>query len=145
MDVDHRSPLSESNVVYLATCLGKEEPTGHRCDRKCHVEHVWANLYRCKLSNVTHVCDKNCNQRILYDNHTSVCRVSRHFFPLSAAEQEAVRGVRRKRESESIESCSYKRRQELFRTSPSAFESSFKMVVPVTVRFNSVETFMDTS
>ncbi|KAG6550086.1 hypothetical protein Mapa_008042 [Marchantia paleacea] len=145
MDVDYRSPLLENNVVYLGTYLGKGEPTGHRCDRKCHVEHVWANLYRCKLSNVTHVCDKNCNQRILYDNHTSVCRVSRQFFPLTTAEQEAVRGVRRKRETESCESCSYKRRQEFFRPSPSAFESSFKMVVPATGRFSSVESFMDTN
>ncbi|KAL2610046.1 hypothetical protein R1flu_028619 [Riccia fluitans] len=59
-------------------------------------------------------------------------KVSRHFFPLSAAEQEAVRGVRRKRESDSYESCSFKRRQELFRPSFSGSESSFKMVVPAT-------------
>ncbi|KAL3678440.1 hypothetical protein R1sor_021396 [Riccia sorocarpa] len=76
---------------------------------------------------------------------SDVGKVSRQFFPLSAAEQEAVRGVRRKRESSCHESCSFKRRQELLRPSLSGFESPFKMVVPATGRCNSMESFMDTS
>lgn len=143
MDVDERSPTTDVNVVYLASYLGLGEPAGHRCDRQCNVEHVWANLYRCKSSNVTHVCDKNCNQKVLYDNHTSVCRVSRQLCPLTSAEQEAVRGVRRKRETEcQTDRSGCKRRHEL-RPSASDFESSFKMVVPpVSARFPSVATFM---
>ncbi|CAM6128632.1 unnamed protein product [Calypogeia fissa] len=144
MELGFRSPTAETNVIYLTSCLGLGEPTGHRCDRLCNVEHVWANLYRCKSSNVTHVCDKNCNQKILYDNHTSVCRVSRRFCSLTSAEQEAVRGVRRKRDTEChTESCGYKRRHEL-RPSASDFESSFKMVVPpISGRFHPGASPMD--
>jgi uncharacterized protein (UPF0179 family) len=145
MEIDYRPSTVDANVVHLAGYLGMAEPVGHRCDRRCNVEHVWANLYRCKSSNVTHVRDKNCNQKILYDNHTSVCRVSRKFSPLTSAEQEAIRGVRRKRDqSDCVETCgSYKRRHEL-RPSASGFESSFKLVVPpVSGRFNSGASSMD--
>ncbi|GFQ08662.1 hypothetical protein PHJA_003010200 [Phtheirospermum japonicum] len=55
----------------------------HKCDWKCENEHVCGNMYRCRLTGLTHICDKNCNQRILYDNHSSLCRVSKQIFPLS--------------------------------------------------------------
>ncbi|RHN69764.1 hypothetical protein MtrunA17_Chr3g0128311 [Medicago truncatula] len=54
---------------------------------------VFGNMYRCKLTGLTHICDKNCNQRILYDNHSSLCRASGQIFPLTPTEEQAVRGV----------------------------------------------------
>ncbi|CAN0854084.1 hypothetical protein LINGRAHAP2_LOCUS5824 [Linum grandiflorum] len=125
------------NVIYLSTILGRDAPTSaHKCDWKCRNEHVCGNMYLCKLTGLTHICDKNCDQRILYDNHTSVCRASGKMFPLSLAEEQAVRGVRRKLDAEGTtsstcsssppESCGFKRRKESFHASP--FKRSFAAV-----------------
>ncbi|CAH8317383.1 unnamed protein product [Eruca vesicaria subsp. sativa] len=135
-EVFGKSPIvTSANVIYLSTILGHES-NGHKCDWKCENENVCGNMYRCKLTGLTHVCDYNCNQRILYDNHTSLCRASGKVFPLSHAEEQAVRGVRRKLDSnESIpssESCSFKRRRrdaQLHGSSP--FERSFTAVSPI--------------
>ncbi|XP_052116416.1 uncharacterized protein LOC127746602 [Arachis duranensis] len=89
-------------------------------------------MYRCKLTGLTHICDKNCNQRILYDNHSSLCRASGQIFPLTPAEEQAVRGVRRKLDADnsSSDGCGFKRRREAqFHTSP--FERSFSAVSPI--------------
>ncbi|WVY91809.1 hypothetical protein V8G54_037323 [Vigna mungo] len=96
-----------SNVIYLSSILGQDGPV------PCH-----RNMYRCKLTGLTHICDKNCNQRILYDNHSSLCLASGQIFPLTPAEEQAVRGVRRKR-----------RRDAQFHPSP--FERSFTAVGPI--------------
>ncbi|CAL5408055.1 unnamed protein product [Camellia sinensis] len=87
---------------------------------------------RWRLTGLTHICDKNCNQRILYDNHSSLCRVSRQVFPLTPAEQHAVRGVRRKIDDESSasDSCAFKRRRDA-QFHPSPFERSFSAVSPI--------------
>ncbi|KAG8092227.1 hypothetical protein GUJ93_ZPchr0012g20465 [Zizania palustris] len=102
----------------------------HKCDKSCQNEHVFGNMYRCKLTGVTHICDKNCNQRILYDNHSSLCRVSGQLFPLSPLEQQAVRGIRRKHEVDSNEGCSFKRRRGA-QLHPSPFERSYTAVSPI--------------
>ena len=39
------------------------------------------NCYLCATSGVAHVCDQNCNQRIFYDNHNDICRLSKRLFP----------------------------------------------------------------
>lgn len=128
------------NVIYLSSILGQDGPNSvHKCDWKCENEQVCGNMFRCKLTGLTHICDKNCNQRILYDNNTSLCRVSRQLFPLTAAEVQAVKGVRRKLEEESgsscsstPESCAFKRRRSgQFHSSP--FERSFSAVAPIPV------------
>ncbi|GMH18441.1 hypothetical protein Nepgr_020282 [Nepenthes gracilis] len=91
------SMLQSSNVIFLSSILGCEGPTpGHKCEWKCQNEHVCGNMYRCGLTGLTHICDKNCDQRILYDNHSSLCRVSGQIFRLTPAEEQAVKGVRRK-------------------------------------------------
>ncbi|GMP92770.1 hypothetical protein CsSME_00042857 [Camellia sinensis var. sinensis] len=84
------------------------------------------------LTGLTLICDKNCNQRILYDNHSSLCRISRQVFPLTQAEQHAVRGVRRKIDDESSasDSCAFKRRRDA-QFHPSPFERSFSAVSPI--------------
>uniref|UniRef100_A0A0D3AXU4 Uncharacterized protein n=1 Tax=Brassica oleracea var. oleracea TaxID=109376 RepID=A0A0D3AXU4_BRAOL len=131
MEVFGKSPMvSSANVIYLSAILGRDCDASHKCDWKCENENVFGNMYRCKLTGLTHVCDNNCNQRILYDNHTSLCRASGRVFPLSPAEEQAVRGVRRKLDnSESLpptEGCSFKRRRRdvsQFKASP--FERSF--------------------
>ncbi|KAG2301265.1 hypothetical protein Bca4012_059463 [Brassica carinata] len=128
---------SSANVIYLSAILGRNDcDESHKCDWKCENENVFGNMYRCKLTGLTHVCDNNCNQRILYDNHTSLCRASGRVFPLSPAEEQAVRGVRRKFDGESLpppsESCSFKRRRRdapQFKASP--FERSFTAVSPI--------------
>ncbi|TXG48476.1 hypothetical protein EZV62_024351 [Acer yangbiense] len=120
-----------SNVIYLSTILGRDGPIPvHKCDSKCENEHVCGNMYTCKLTGLTHICDKNCNQRILYDNHSSLCRVSGQIFPFTQAEEQAVRGVRRKLDAESSPSdfCTFKRRRDA-QYHPSPFERSFSAVL----------------
>lgn len=122
-----------TNVVYLSTILGHDGPIPvHKCDRKCDNEHVCGNMYICKLTGFTHICDKNCNQRILYDNHNSLCRVSGQIFPLTQAEEQAVRGVRRKLDADNSPSdaCAFKRRRDA-QCHPSPFERSFSAVSPI--------------
>ncbi|XP_025012070.1 uncharacterized protein LOC8287561 isoform X2 [Ricinus communis] len=101
-----------ANVIFLSTILGRDGPFSvHKCDWKCENVHVFGNMYCCKLTGLTHICDKNCNQRILYDNHSSLCRASGQISPLSPAEEQAVRGVRRKIDDDNLpaDNCSYKR------------------------------------
>ncbi|KAG2240233.1 hypothetical protein Bca52824_090994 [Brassica carinata] len=138
MEVVGKSPmLTSANVIYLSAILGRDtDGSSHKCDWKCENENVCGNMYRCKLTGLTHVCDYNCNQRILYDNHTSLCRASGRVFPLSPAEEQAVRGVRRKLDSSesvaSSESCSFKRRRRGdVQRHGSPFERSFAAVGPI--------------
>ena len=93
------SAMEDVNVVHLSSSLSSSstslgERSIHRCGFNCAIEHVWGNLYLCISSGTTHVCDKNCDQRIVYDNHSSICRASRQIFPLQ--QQQAVQGLRRK-------------------------------------------------
>ncbi|KAF5442623.1 hypothetical protein F2P56_035263 [Juglans regia] len=123
-----------TNVIFLSAILGQDGPIPvHKCDWKCENERVCGNMYRCKLTGLTHICDKNCNQRILYDNHSSLCRASGQIFPLTLAEEQAVRGVRRKLEADSsptADSCARKRRRDA-QLHPSPFERSFSTVSPI--------------
>ncbi|KAL1225623.1 hypothetical protein V5N11_008121 [Cardamine amara subsp. amara] len=136
MEVFGKSTMvSSANVIYLSAILGRDcdgPIQCHKCDWKCENENVCGNMYRCKLTGLTHVCDKNCNQRILYDNHSSMCRASGRIFPLSPVEEQAVKGVRRKLDAEShpSESCSFKRRRRDAQFA-SPFERSFSAVSPI--------------
>ncbi|KAM5557849.1 hypothetical protein ABKV19_024939 [Rosa sericea] len=129
MEVNGKSVVAApANVIFLSTILGRDgSGSVHKCDWKCQNEHVCGNMYRCKVTGLTHICDKNCNQRILYDNHSSLCRASGKVFPLTPVEEQAVRGVRRKLESEApaaADNCSFKRRRDA-QLHPSPFERSF--------------------
>uniref|UniRef100_A0A1D1ZF68 F-box protein SKIP31 n=1 Tax=Anthurium amnicola TaxID=1678845 RepID=A0A1D1ZF68_9ARAE len=132
MEVFGKSLVAEqTNVIYLSSILSQEGPVpSHKCDRRCQIEHLFGNMYHCKLTGITHICDKNCNQRILYDNHSSLCRVSGMVFPLSPVEQQAVRGLRRKLDGENSEGCAFKRRRDA-QLHPSPFERSFQAVFPI--------------
>lgn len=134
MEAHHAASMTgSSNVIFMSSILGQDGPNpGHKCDWKCQNEHICGNMYCCKLTGLTHICDKNCNQRILYDNHSSLCRVSGQVFPLTPMEQQAVRGVRRKLESEAVhgDTCSFKRRRDA-NLHPSPFERSFSAVSPI--------------
>ena len=124
---------SSTNVIFLSSIVGQDGPNpGHKCDWKCQNEHVCGNMYRCRLTGLTHICDQNCDQRILYGNHDSLCRVSGQVFPLSPTEQQAARGVRRKLEAEACpsETCSFKRRRDA-NLHPSPFERSFSAFSPI--------------
>ncbi|XP_062119924.1 uncharacterized protein LOC133834353 [Humulus lupulus] len=134
MDMCGKSMVAgHANVIFLSTILGRDGliPV-HKCDWKCENEHVCGNMYRCKLTGLTHICDKNCNQRILYDNHSSLCRASRQIFQLTAVEEQAVRGIRRKVDADNstTDSCSFKRRRDA-QFHPSPFERSFSAVSPI--------------
>lgn len=138
MEICGKAPVMNeepTTVVYLSSLLNKQEDViAHKCDRKCDIEHVWANIYRCKLTGSTHICDKNCNQKIVYDNYSCICRVSRQVFPLTAAEQQAVRGVvRRRAESDFTEGgrASKRRRDAFTHHHQSPFERSFCVVAPI--------------
>lgn len=132
MEVVGKSMLAEpTNVIFLSTILNRDGVIpSHKCDKRCQNEHVCANIYHCKLTGMTHICDKNCDQRILYDNHSSLCRVSRQVFPLTQVEEQAVRGIRRKLDGESHDSCAFKRRRDA-QLHPSPFEGSFGAVAPI--------------
>ncbi|XP_059069783.1 uncharacterized protein LOC131066462 [Cryptomeria japonica] len=131
-EVHAKSDMNEetTTVVYLSSLLNHEDDVlTHKCDKRCRIEHVWANIYRCKLTGSTHICDKNCNQRIVYDNYSCVCRVSGQVFPLTPAEQLAVRGiVRRRVEADPAEACAPKRRRRDGMINSSPFERSFSFV-----------------
>lgn len=124
-----KSMIAEaSNVIYLSSILNCEGPIpSHKCDFRCQNEHLFGNMYRCKLTGITHICDRNCNQKILYDNHSSLCRVSGQVLPLSPAEEHAVRGSRRKLEVETYDGCAFKRKRDA-QLHPSPFERSFSAV-----------------
>ncbi|KAK6927033.1 hypothetical protein RJ641_008752 [Dillenia turbinata] len=128
MEVFGKTMVSDpTNVIYLSSILGRDGSIpSHKCDWKCKNEHICGNMYLCKLTGLTHICDKNCNQRILYDNHSSLCRVSGHIFPLTPLEEQAVRGVRRKLDAENSQNdtCIPKRRRDV-QFHPSPFEKSF--------------------
>ncbi|XP_018483449.1 uncharacterized protein LOC108854401 [Raphanus sativus] len=141
MEVFGKSPVvTSANVIYLSAILGRgdsDDHQSHKCDWKCENENVCGNMYRCKLTGLTHVCDYNCDQRILYDNHTSLCRASGRVFPLSPVEEQAVRGVRRKLDSNETVTeagcCSFKRRRRGgdVQLQASPFERSFAAVSPI--------------
>ncbi|XP_074590602.1 uncharacterized protein LOC141846456 isoform X1 [Curcuma longa] len=132
MEVFGKSMIAESsNVIYLSSILYKEGPIpSHKCDNRCQNALVFGNVYQCKLTGLTHICDKNCNQRILYDNHNSLCRVSGQIFPLSPTEEQAVRGVRRKLEMTNADGCAFKRRRDA-QLHPSPFERTCSAVSPI--------------
>ncbi|XP_073316269.1 uncharacterized protein [Primulina huaijiensis] len=120
-----------TNVIYLLSILGQDGPNSvQNCDWKCENEHVCGNIYRCRITGLTHICGKNCNQRILYDNHSSLCRVSKQ--SLTPVEQQAVKGVKRNLDAENgpTESCTFKRRRDA-QCHPSPFERSFSAVSPI--------------
>ena len=54
------------------------------CPLQCEFKQVFGNLHYCVTSGQAHVCDNNCSQRIFYDNHTDICRLSRRLFPRGA-------------------------------------------------------------
>jgi len=144
MEMDLRSPGTDVNVVYLSSYLGKGEAFGHRCDSTCQVEHVWANLYCCRSTNVTHICDKNCNQRVMYDSFNSLCCVSGKLLPLTSGEQEAIEGVKRKRAAKGSESSLYKRRRESHCNPSSIYASQYQRTLPVSSPIGCSENYMDT-
>lgn len=131
MEINSKS--RSANVVFLSTILGGEwQFQVHKCDKNCESEQICGNMYHCKLTGLTHICDSNCNQRILYDKHNSLCRVSGKIFPFTDVEQQAVTGVRRKLlevdESSYSEDYSFKRRKvAILHTSP--FEKAICAVV----------------
>lgn len=134
MELNGKSMVSEAaNVIYLSTIVGGDgEVVGHKCDWKCENEHVCGNMYRCKLTGMTHICDKNCDQRIVYDNHSSLCRASGQIFPLTLTEEQAIRGIRRKLDADnsSVDDFGFKRRRDA-QFHPSPFERSFSAAVPI--------------
>lgn len=134
MELNGKSMVSEpANVIYLSTILGRDgQVVAHKCDWKCENEHVCGNMYRCKLTGITHICDKNCDQRILYDNHSSLCRASGQIFPLTLTEEQAIRGIRRKLDADnsSVDDFAFKRRRDA-QFHPSPFERSFSAAVPI--------------
>jgi len=42
---------------------------------------MFGNTYRCVSSNLVHVCDRNCDQRVPYDRYSTICVVSKRLGP----------------------------------------------------------------
>eukprot|EP00475_Leptophrys_vorax_P029114 TRINITY_DN42507_c0_g1_i1.p1 TRINITY_DN42507_c0_g1~~TRINITY_DN42507_c0_g1_i1.p1 ORF type:complete len:154 (+),score=7.52 TRINITY_DN42507_c0_g1_i1:152-613(+) len=125
-----------SNVIYLTPHSDSFEAPIHKCKHTCDIQHVWANLYRCRTSNTTHICDKNCNQKILYDNYSSICMVSRNVAPLTEDESNMVRTIKKRREVDSsMETCG-RRRKYLFRN------QGITMAVPAAAAVGLADSFM---
>ncbi|KAH7278018.1 hypothetical protein KP509_38G019900 [Ceratopteris richardii] len=107
----------DSSKVVNLSGLQRAEVAAHRCGLNCSIQHVCGNLYICKSTGMSHICDKNCDQRIVYDNHTSICRASRQVFPLQAQclDKPAIQGVRRKnQENEGYELDTLAKRNRCF-------------------------------
>ncbi|KAL4444295.1 hypothetical protein ABPG75_012032 [Micractinium tetrahymenae] len=75
--------LTDQEYRGLWTSLQGQE--NHVCTRQCEFKQVFGNMFYCVTSGQAHVCDQNCNQRIFYDNHTDICRLSRRLFPRTEA------------------------------------------------------------
>ncbi|GJP43068.1 hypothetical protein CLOM_g2567 [Closterium sp. NIES-68] len=103
-------PCEYSNVIYLSSCSDASPQLRHKCKHTCTIQHAFANLFQVLDEQHDHVCDKNCNQKILYDNHSSICMVSRNVVPLTDAEKELVRAFGRKRGMDTAESCGRQRK-----------------------------------
>ncbi|CAM8988698.1 unnamed protein product [Rhodiola kirilowii] len=127
------------NVIFLSSILGPQgHVQAHKCDQKCGSEHICGNMYRCRLTGVTHICDNNCDQRIVYDSRSSLCRVSGKMFLFTDVEE---RAVRRKLEVDdpAFDGCSSKRR----RVHVSPFEKPICAVVgPI---YSHARDFMDSN
>ncbi|KAI7841752.1 hypothetical protein COHA_004618 [Chlorella ohadii] len=54
-------------------------------ENHCEFKQVLGNLWYCCSSGQAHVCDQNCSQRIFYDNHHDICRLSKRIFPREEA------------------------------------------------------------
>ncbi|KAJ4873792.1 hypothetical protein Rs2_44470 [Raphanus sativus] len=123
---------SSANVIYLSAILDPREgpDTCHKCDYKCENENVCGNVYRCKLTGLTHGNGRGEGNEVTVDE----LAVDGRMFPLSSAEEQAVRGVRRKLDDEPSESCvkRHRRRDAQFHASP--FERSFAAVSPICSR-----------
>lgn len=92
------TPLSDGEYLNLYTSL--QVPQQHVCNRQCHYKQVCGNLWLCSTSGSAHVCDQNCNQRIQYDNHTDICRLSKRLFPRGLNADLGGSTLARKRSSE---------------------------------------------
>jgi len=83
--------LDQTNCIH--DCTAGEV---HQCSRFCNIQPVFGNMFQCMSSGQTHICDQNCTQRVVYDNVSTICRLSRKVFPLSQ-EELAARSSSRKR------------------------------------------------
>uniref|UniRef100_A0A061RXP7 F-box protein skip31 n=1 Tax=Tetraselmis sp. GSL018 TaxID=582737 RepID=A0A061RXP7_9CHLO len=70
-------PLCDPTVESVADL---KQPGEHICTRFCQISHLFGNAYRCETTGAVHICDINCNQKIFYDNHSQICRLSRRIF-----------------------------------------------------------------
>jgi hypothetical protein len=52
----------------------------HQCSRFCSFEHVVGNVFLCRTSGKTHICDSTCQERVQLDRYSSVCRLSKRVF-----------------------------------------------------------------
>ena len=80
--------LADGGTDPLAERTAVPPPAG------CVTERVCGNLYRCLTAGVTHICDNNCNQRVPYGPHETVCLVSRRTFPAGPGPGAAPAGKR---------------------------------------------------
>lgn len=71
----------------------------HQCTRNCPVRHVMGNMFECAASGQMHICDATCTQRVVYDNVSTICRLSRRVFPKTQQEMMSRTSSLGKRES----------------------------------------------
>lgn len=66
------------------------------CDRFCVFERQFGNVYRCMrhVAKPPHICDANCAERLRYDAHSTICRLSRKVFPNAALDAPMDDGTR---------------------------------------------------
>ncbi|PSC72549.1 plastid-lipid-associated chloroplastic [Micractinium conductrix] len=88
------SSLSDSEYHRLWGSLQQQE--SHVCTRQCEFKQVFGNMFLCTSSGQAHVCDQNCNQRIFFDNHNDICRLSRKLFPRQADASMGDEGARKR-------------------------------------------------
>jgi hypothetical protein len=73
---------------------------------QCEFKQVLGNLWYCCSSGQAHVCDQNCTQRIFYDNHHDICRLSKRIFPRTEAPMTELARKRSGEEGSGLEQAS---------------------------------------
>jgi len=109
--MDCGEPVSVSGRPFGANCVDCHTfSDAHTCSRFCKIDHIFGNVYQCCQSGQTHVCDKNCTQRVVYDNLSTICRLSKKVFPLTP-EELMDRGSRKRESGDQSTFCSPHRKR----------------------------------
>lgn len=60
----------------------RAETPAHVCSRCCQLTNIFGDVWQCSTTGTTHICTEACcTERVPYDNHSTMCRLSQRTFP----------------------------------------------------------------